>query len=105
MKKIKDSGIAKLPTDVVEYMFIEWLCRRGLFSAFKSNYDSTKDADMSFRDALRGHISYVSLASHLRISDLVSSSFVFAETPEGRKFWTGVSSDWRRFCANFQNAF
>lgn len=105
MKKAKDSRVSKLSIDVVEYMFIEWLCRRGVFSAFKSNYDSTKDADMSFRDALRRHILYAVFASHLCISDLVSSSFLFARTPEGRDFWSGVSSDWRRFCTNFRNSF
>lgn len=105
MKKVKDSSISKLSIDVVEYMFIEWLCRRGVFSAFRSNYDSTKDADMSFRDALRKHILYVTLESRLRISDLVSSSFVFAGTPEGRDFWSDISSDWHRFCIDFQNIF
>ena len=105
MKKAKNSRIFKLSTDVVEYMFIEWLCRRGVFSAFKSNYDSTKDADMSFRDALRRHILHACLESHICVSDLVSSSFVFAATPEGRDFWSGVSSDWRHFCTDFQNVF
>ena len=105
MKKVKDFKANKLSIDVVEYMFTEWLCRRGVFSAFKSNYDLTKDADMSFRDALRRHISYVFLASHLCVGDLVSSSFVFAGTPEGRDFWSGVSSDWHRFCIDFQNIF
>ena len=105
MKKVKNFGISRLSADVVEYMFIEWLCRRGVFPAFRSNYDPTKDADMSFRDALRRHILHLSPESHLRISDLVSSSFVFAGTPEGRDFWSGVSSDWRHFCTNFRNAF
>ena len=105
MKKAKDSRISKLSTDVVEYMFVEWLCRRGVYSAFKSNYDSTKEANMSFRDALRRHILNVALSSHLCISDLVSSSFVFDGTPEGRDFWSGVSSDWHHFCIDFRNTF
>lgn len=105
MKKAKDFRISKFSADVVEYMFIEWLCRRGVFSAFKSNYDTTKDADMSFRDALRRHVLDVSRSPHLCMSDLVSSSFVFDETPEGRNFWSGVSSDWHRFCIDFHNMF
>lgn len=105
MKKAKDSGISRFSTDVVEYMFIEWLCRRGVFSAFRSNYDSSKDADMSFRDALRRHILCAVHSSYFCIGDLVSSSFIFAGTPEGRDFWTGISSDWRRFCIDFQNIF
>ena len=105
MKKAKDSGISKLSTDVVESMFVEWLRRRGVYSAFKSNYDFTKDADLSFRDALRRHILNVSLTSQLCMSDLVSSGFVFDGTPEGRNFWSGVSADWRRFCIDFRNMF
>ena len=105
MKKAKNLGPSKLSIDVVEYMFIEWLCRRGVFSAFKSNYGLTKDADVSFRDALRRHISNVFRSSHLCMGNLVSSSFIFARTPEGRDFWLGVSSDWHRFCSDFRNIF
>lgn len=105
MKKTKKSRISKLSVDVVEYMFIEWLCRRGVFSAFRSNYNLTKDADMSFRDALRKHILNVTASPHLCMSDLVSSSFVFDETSEGRNFWSDVSSDWHRFCIDFRNMF
>lgn len=105
MKKNKDSKTNKLLIDVVEYTFTEWLCRRGVFSAFKLNYNSTKDANMSFRDALRSHIRYVFSSSHLRIGDLVSSSFMFSRTPEGRDFWSGISSDWRRFCIDFRIKF
>lgn len=105
MKKTKDSNFKKLSVDIVEYMFIEWLCRRGVLSAFKSNYNSCKPADMSFRDALRNHIRYVFSAQNLFIGNLVSSSFLFVATPEGRDFWSGVSSDWRRFCIDFQKLF
>lgn len=105
MKKTKDSKFNELSIDVVEYMFIEWLCRRGVFSAFRSNYDLTKPVNVSFRNALRRHIRYVFSASHLSIGALVSSSFVFVGTPEGRDFWSGVSSDWRRFCIDFQKLF
>ena len=105
MKKAKNSRISKLSTDVVEGMFIEWLRRRDVYAAFESNYDLTKDADMSFRNALHRHVLNVSLSPHLCMSDLVSSSFVFDGTPEGRNFWSGVSSDWHRFCIDFRNMF
>lgn len=105
MKKAEASRVSKLSIDVVEYMFIEWLCRRGVFSAFRSNYDLTKDADMSFRDALRRQILRAILSPRLCIGDLVSSGFVFAGTSEGCDFWSDVSSDWHRFCINFQNMF
>ena len=105
MKRVKDSRVSELTTDVVEYMFIEWLCRRGVFPAFKANYDSTRDVDMPFRTALRRHISHTSPASRSCIGDLVASSFMFAGTPEGRDFWLAVSTDWRRFCIEFRNLF
>lgn len=105
MKKVKDVRVNELSIDVVEYLFIEWLCRRGVFSAFKANYDSTKDADMSFRDALHRHIFNVFRSSHLCVDDLVSSSFIFARTPEGCDFWDEISTDWQRFCINFRNTF
>lgn len=105
MKKNKDFRISELPVDVAEYLFLEWLCRREVFSAFKSNYNLTKDADVSFRDSLRRQIRNTLLTSSLGLSDLITSSFIFDRTPEGRDFWSGVSSDWRRFCINFRKEF
>ena len=105
MKKAKDFKTDKLPIDVLEYMFTEWLCRRGVFSAFKSNYNLDVEANISFRESLRRHIRYVVSAPNLRVGALISSSFVFGETPEGRDFWFSVSSDWRRFCVNFRKKF
>jgi len=105
MKKNKDSSISELPVDFVEHLFIEWLCRRGVFSAFKSNYSLTKDVVISFRDSLRCQIRILLLASSLGISDLITSSFVFNRTPEGLDFWSGISSDWRRFCINLRKEF
>lgn len=105
MERNKDFKTNKLLIAAVEYTFTEWLRRRGVFSAFKLNYSSTKKVGMSFRDALRGHISYVFSSSHFRIGDLVSSSFIFCRTPEGCDFWRAVSSDWRRFCVDFREKF
>lgn len=105
MKKSKDPRTSELSVDVVEYLFLEWLCRRGVLSAFKSNYNLTKDADVSFRDSLRRQIRNTFLTFSLGISDLITSSFIFDRTPEGRDFWSAVSSDWRRFCINFRKEF
>lgn len=105
MKRNKDLRISELPVDFVEYLFVEWLCRREVFSAFKSNYDWTKDTDISFRNSLRRQIRNTLLTSSLGISDLITSSFIFDRTPEGRDFWSGVSSDWRRFCISLRKEF
>lgn len=105
MKKNKDSGISELPIDFVEYLFVEWLCRREVFSAFKSNYNLTKNVDISFRNSLRRQIRSMLLTSRFGIRDLIAGSFIFDKTPEGRDFWSGVSSDWCRFCIDFRKEF
>ena len=105
MEKNKNFKTNQLLIAAVEYTFTEWLRRRGILAAFKSNYSSTKQVDMSFRDALRSHIRYVFSSSYLRMGDLVSSSFIFCRTPEGCDFWRAVSSDWRHFCVDFREKF
>ena len=105
MKKGRNFRISELKIDIVEHLFFEWLFRREVFSAFKSNYNLTKDDDVSFRDSIRRQIRNTLLTRSLGISDLIASSFVFDRTPEGRDFWSDVSSDWRRFCINFRKKF
>lgn len=105
MKKNKDSRMSELPIDFVEYLFVEWLCRRGVFSAFKANYNLIRDVDISFRDSLRRQIRSMLLSSSFSIRDLVIGSFTFDRTPEGRDFWSAVSSEWRRFCFNIRKEF
>lgn len=105
MKKNRDFRTSDLTVDFVEYLFIEWLCRRRVFSAFRSNYGLTKEANVSFRESLRCQIRCTFLTPYLGISDLVNGSFIFDCTPEGRDFWSAVSSDWRRFCINLRREF
>ena len=52
MKMSKQPVIDKLLLDVVEYAFVEWLVRRGIFTAFMANYDRTPTALITFRDCL-----------------------------------------------------
>lgn len=88
--------------DVVEYMFIEWLVRQGIFAAFKSNYTRDFTPSKSFRKRLRIHIQCSLRGSGFGLTHLVSSSFLFSSTPEGVKFWMDKSAAWERFCTEFQ---
>lgn len=88
----------ELLIDVVEYAFIEWLVRRGIFSAFKANYERAFAPYKSFRDRLRSQIRRSLDSSRLSPGCLITSSFVFLSTPEGVEFWSKQSAAWERFC-------
>ena len=105
MKKTRVSTIAELSTDAVDYLFVEWLRRQGVFSAFRSNCGFDEDHNSSFRTMLRRRIQGVLHSSYAGIGDLISVSFIFAHTPEGLAFWFDLSFAWRRFCTDFQHNF
>lgn len=105
MKKTRVSTISELPVDAVEYLFVEWLRRRGVFFAFRSNCGFDKERNNSFRTMLRYQIQDVLRSPRADVGDLISGSFLFSHTPEGLAFWFGLSFAWRRFCADFQNNF
>lgn len=103
MKKVsKSSRTNELLVDVIEYAFIEWLVRRGVFSAFKANYEHAFTPYKSFRDRLHSHIRRSLHGSGFGPSHLITSSFLFTSTPEGVKFWRKQSDAWERFCDEFQ---
>lgn len=97
MKKSQSSAKDKLILDVIEYAFVEWLVRRGIFSAYRANYDRIPTANKTFRDCLRDHIQYVYRQPSLGPEALVSSAFLFSSAPEGYEFWIKQSDSWRRF--------
>lgn len=105
MKRAKTRRSDELQLDVIEYMFVEWLRRQGVYSAFESNYKPIGQAKTSFRASLRDQIRYVVFTSGLDVDDLISSSFSFAKAPEGFVFWSEISTSWRLFCFNFQKLF
>lgn len=105
MKKTRVSTTIELSIDAVDYLFVEWLRRRGVFSAFRSNCGFGKEDENEFRTVLRYRIKGVLLSSSTGIGDLISMSFIFSHTPEGLAFWFDLSFDWRRFCIDFQNNF
>lgn len=98
----KSVRIEALLVDVVEYAFIEWLVRRGIFSAFRANYERAFMPCKSFRDRLHSHIRRSLRGSSFGPSHLITSSFLFTSTPEGVKFWNKQSAAWERFCHEFQ---
>lgn len=92
----------ELLIDVLEYAFTEWLVRRGIFSAFKANYERAFQPYKGFHDRLRSHIRHSIHGLGFGPSHLITSSFMFSATPEGVKFWGKQSADWERFCEEFQ---
>ena len=105
MKKTRVSTISELSIDAVEFLFFEWLRRRGVFSAFRLNCGIGKECKKAFRTVLRHRIQNALHSSHFGIGDLISMSFLFTSTPEGYAFWSDLSFAWRRFCIDFQNNF
>lgn len=103
MKNPQNTKVDELLVDVVEYAFTEWLVRRKLYLAFRSNFDYVPTATRSFRDCLREHIRRVFRNPHLSPGSLISTAFLYTSTPEGRRFWLRHSNAWRRFYANFSN--
>lgn len=101
-KSSKSVRINELFVDIVEYAFIEWLVRRGIFSVFEANYERSFAPDRSFRDRLRSHIRYSFSRPGYGPSHLISSAFLFNSTPEGAEFWTKHSAAWERFCTELQ---
>lgn len=103
MKKVsKKSRTDDLLIDLVEYMFVEWLVRRGAFTAFKSNYEHAYSLRVGFHERLRGQIRRALSSSGYGVSHLITSAFLFTSTPEGVKFWGEHSVAWERFCAKLQ---
>lgn len=92
----------ELLVDVVEYAFTEWLVRRGIFAAYKSNFEYYFSPYKSFRDCLRSQIRRSLRNSGPSLSRLILISFWFAKTPEGAKFWSEQSAAWERFCGELQ---
>lgn len=97
MKKFKKTVVDELVVDVLEYAFVEWLICRGIFTAFRTNYDRTSPTKATFRECLREHIRYVYRTPGLGPEALISSAFLFPPTPEGYEFWIEHSDAWVRF--------
>jgi len=97
MKKTQQPVVDKLLLDVIEYAFVEWLVRRGIFAAFRANFDCSPTTRKTFRDCLRDYIRYIYCSPNLGPESLIDSAFLFASTSEGYEFWINHSDAWRRF--------
>lgn len=102
MKKVsKNPRITALKIDVLEYAFTEWLVRRGILTAFRSNFKPLFPRDGSFHDLLNAYIKRTVCQSSYVPESLIFSAFLFASTPEGPEFWREQSAAWKRFCNEF----
>ena len=100
MRRSKQPVDDKLRLDVIEYAFVEWLVRREIFTAFRTNYARTPATRKTFRDCLRDHIRYAYRTPSLGPGSLISSAFLFTSAPEGYEFWIKHSDAWRHFYDN-----
>ena len=97
MTNYKSPKVDSLLIDVVEYAFIEWLARRKLYVAFRSNYVCIPTTANNFRDQLRKQIRHHFGDSMFGPASLISSAFPFNTTPEGYNFWRKHSDAWASF--------
>lgn len=105
MKADKNIRISDLTIDAVEYMFIEWLIRQGLFSKYKANYVSLHPNCQSFRRSLRAQFRGLVDSPVLGVSSIITMSFPFSKTPQGYDFWKNQSKLWQCFCSKFESIF
>jgi len=98
----KTSKTYDLLVDVLDYAFVEWLVRRGVFTAFRLNFDRVSSSQGPFRDRLRDFIRLSLSINSFSPSDLVSAAFLFESTPEGVGFWMRQNAAWKRFYAELQ---
>lgn len=105
MKVNKNSRLSALPVDVAEYMFVEWLVRQGLYSAYRRNCEKFCTSNRTFREDLHVRIRRMYRVARFSLSDIIAISFPFAMTSEGYDFWLTQSVLWRRFCNSFKSTF
>lgn len=103
MKAIKNSKVDELRVDAVEFLFTEWLVRRGVFSAYKRNYKQHNDVEGTLPDALRDLIRTVLRSPDFVVGDLLDLSFSFTSTSEGFRFWARHAVAWNLFCVEFKH--
>ena len=103
MKKVsKKLRTDDLLIDFVEYMFTEWLVRRGVFTAFKSNYECAFSLRTGFRERLRCQIRRALFGPGYGVSHLISSSFLFTSTPKVLNFGASSLPPGSVFAINFK---
>ena len=101
MKTQKSFDQLELQVDVLEYLFIEWLCRNRLYRKYAKNLEAAGRVDTSVRDCIRERVRFYVSRTFFTYSFFLTGSFTFAKTPEGREFWIDASLRWENFCKSF----
>lgn len=101
MKKKISKPLNELAVDVLDYMFVEWLVRRSLYSRFAKNLALAFPRAEEPRLIIRSMIRVTQCSPVYSIEDLVLRSFPFQCTPEGIRFWARVSTEWASFFKSF----
>ena len=96
MRKNKLS-LDPLYLDAADYIFVEWLVRRGYYSRFRDNFIRDNSDFDSAREGIRVCLSRLLRSRTSSFRDAVSSSFLFLRSPEGVDFWRSVDQEWRAF--------
>lgn len=101
MKKQTSKLLEDLTADILDYMFVEWLTRRCLYSKFVKNLAHYHPDSRSSRSTIRGLIRAIPSLPAFSASDLIWISFPFCGTPEGSRFWARVSYEWSSYLKFF----
>lgn len=99
MKKNKPN-LDPLYLDAADYIFVEWLIRRGYYSRFKANFIRDNPDFDSAREGIRSCLSTLLRSRFFSFRDAISSSFLFLRAPEGFDFWCAVDREWRAFVSH-----
>ena len=101
MKKKISKPLNELTVDVLDYMFVEWLVRRSLYSRFAKNLALAFPKTKKPRSIIRSMIRVTQGSPVYSFEGLVLRSFPFSCTPEGVRFWARVSSEWASYFRSF----
>lgn len=101
MKKKTSKPLNELTVDVFDYMFVQWLARRSLYSRFVKNLALVYPKTKKPRSIIRNMIRETQGSPIYSFEGLVLRSFPFCCTPEGVRFWARVSSEWASYFRNF----
>lgn len=101
MKKKIFKPLSELPVDVLDYMFVQWLVRRSLYSRFAKNLALVCPKTKKPRSVIRNMICETYGSPVYSVAGLVMRSFPFHCTPEGTRFWAQVSSEWASYFRSF----
>lgn len=101
MKKQKSFSQFDLRVDVLDYLFVEWLVRNHLYCRFAKNLAAARQVTTPIRDFIRQRVRAYATFPAMDYSFLLTGSFLFDSTPEGREFWSDASRRWADFCRYF----